>query len=339
VSQHEFADITLIPDDCKVPNMHENNGKLIRFSRLFPRVIVHEAYFQKANINDPNETFTCAWNNAIGFEQLFETDLEEFYGQYETLQDMLVSEIAVDVIFIDIDEELVDLSQLILNQYALLLLQNGNWISIARNMIYDPSIAQPILINMLHKYKIQSGFVVEHSVNTIQEFVNYTHDRFDRKTQYLVNFQGKTIFFALEEENGNNDIIVTLPGNSNCFRFVLHMETKTSEVESLFYDVYDKKVCCYGVETFGSTKVGKWMLLFIDRINECLQFKYCMLKDVPNLVKFYGEIAKNLTLIIPCNQLLCAKFQNSYVYSTTRFETEAQTRAKIFSKHEIKNKN
>ncbi len=244
----------------------------------------NEVYFEKPIIANEITFFVCAWNNAVGFQQLHIKDLE-----LETFENV-IEEHFDDVSMFAIE---VDTYNYFQNSKRYLILNTDNEhssvISIARQMIYDPSKQKPkpLTKESLQKYNILSGFAVEHEELHVSEFAEEITEfiREDKqvyfKRQFLVYFKRKTLYFALERNPYNNDVVLlTIPGNDKCVNVNFHLDDHTATLESLFHNITDKQISCYNLATFGNTGVGTWMLQFVDQLNTLLNIQYCKLTDV-----------------------------------------------------------
>ncbi len=243
------------------------------------------AFFQKSS-----PVLVSAYNNAVGFEQIGDTDLDN-----QSLEEWTSTHLN-DVKMEELDfTDYHDLfNQLNLKNSIILLMVENNFgiISVARGFIYDISNDNPIPLTMDHlqTYTILSGlkilFLEMNPETFVQEFDNLYHRTnklYGREPpmQHLVAFQNFTIFLILSRLG--NRIKMTLPGNENCLYVRFEMANKNDKIKfektivsSLFFHV--KKSECYGIESY-QAGIGSWFLNLIDKLNELLQIKYCELTD------------------------------------------------------------
>ncbi len=290
----------VIPDDIAIPDsLVQYESKIKRFSKFVSEFVGNERefvlnrdiYFQKPHIAKDVEFFISAWNNVVGFQQFQQGDVKRVKDREI---EMLIRSKYDDINMREFTN-IQDLLHIKNEQYVIAKTRNNKnvpFLGVARNMIYDASQKYPMRLSIktLNMYDISSFLVFEHQVMDIDEFTTEIKKYADaHRRQFLVNFQGTTIFFVIYNRKDRH-LVIELPGSSQCLIFGLNFENRTSELKSLFFDVYDKNTSCYNIASFASNGgFGKWMLRFIDRVNEILKMRYCTLNDESTLSGYSAD--------------------------------------------------
>lgn len=217
-----------------------------------------------------------AWNNAVGFEQLEENDLE-----LNTFEEWISVQPGAHLTRTNEYETSV-------YDFFLFLIETDGQtdvISVARNTIYT-SISIDDVQN-LQDYKILDGYKVSYDVINLSEFCESFQHATIRPTQHLLHCLNHTMFFIIKKSV--NVVNISIPGANGCFLFSLNLKFRESHLSSLLYETKHSE--CYGIPI---KRTGTWFLKFVDAVNECTNMRTCELTDESTLAGFSAACSYSL---------------------------------------------